>query len=268
MNISFFLINYKTDDQTLQCIESIQSLEHSPNDTINIHVFDNSEKSDIESSEFRKQIPNHVQLTFCEKNLGYFGCIKLAQENTKKDTDYIIYANPDLLFHKDFITQLGKIKTTASLIGPSIISKSDKFDQNPKYKLRLKKSKLTRLKHIHSNPISYTLFHALATLLEKRKKSNPIQRNKSASPIYALHGSAIIFKDVNFFINLPQYPCFLFGEELFLAEEARKANVKTEYHPSLQITDQRHGSISKLPKQTHRKYMLASIIHLIRTYYK
>jgi GT2 family glycosyltransferase len=268
MNLTFFIINYKTDIQTKTCIESIRSMETAPTDNVCIHVFDNSEKSNLEANEFEKSLSGAAQTTFCNGNLGYFGCLQLAQEKVPVDSDYIVYANPDLFFHSDFLTELKKIETEATLIAPSIISKNDKFDQNPKYKSRLRKSKLERLKRIHSNDITYTLFHATANFAEKLRPNPKQQTPGAGETIYALHGSAIIFKECEFFKSLPLYPCFLFGEELFIAEEAIRAKAKTEYHPNLKITDYRHGNISALPRRHHREYMYTSINHIMQTYYR
>ena len=96
-------------------------------------------------------------------------------------------------------------------------------------------------------------------------------RNQSAlaagTPIYAPHGATLVFADAAFFGTLPAYPCFLFGEELFIAEEAQQRQVAITYQPGLRITDLRSQSVSQLPSDFFRRLMLASVQFILQRYY-
>jgi hypothetical protein len=76
-----------------------------------------------------------------------------------------------------------------------------------------------------------------------------------------------IFADVDFFLTLPAFPCFLFGEELFVAEEARIAGVSVVYEPSLRVRDVRHASVSQLANEMRRTLLLKSMTFILNQYY-
>jgi hypothetical protein len=76
-----------------------------------------------------------------------------------------------------------------------------------------------------------------------------------------------VFTDVDFFRALPPFPCFLFGEELFVAEEARRRQVAIAYEPALRVDDMRSQSVSRLPGEFFRRLMLGSVQFILDTYY-
>ena len=85
--------------------------------------------------------------------------------------------------------------------------------------------------------------------------------------IYAPHGAMFIFNDLDFFKNLKSFPCFLFGEEIFIAEEAIKNNTLIYYKPSIKVYDVRHASISLLSNKFKRDLYYKSIDYLLKSYY-
>mgnify|MGYP000489227649 CR=1 FL=1 len=86
--------------------------------------------------------------------------------------------------------------------------------------------------------------------------------------IYAPHGAMFIFKNIEFFKNLKEFPCFLFGEEIFIAEEAAKNKVTIDYIPELKVFDVRHASINLLSNKFKRELYYSSINYLLKEYYK
>jgi GT2 family glycosyltransferase len=67
--------------------------------------------------------------------------------------------------------------------------------------------------------------------------------------IYAGHGSFILLTRAYFEkCGMIDYPVFLFGEELYLAEECRKHSLRVIYRPEICIYDSEHVSTSKLKK--------------------
>ena len=65
-----------------------------------------------------------------------------------------------------------------------------------------------------------------------------------------------------------EYPLFLFGEEMFLAELIRKKNLKVRYVPDLCVVDKEHTSTSRMRKKEYYKYNLDSIDYIIKNFYE
>lgn len=272
MKIVFFVINYKADNHIFKLIESVLNANKDENFDITIHVIDNSIKSKNEEDEFRRSLQvNGVSLHSSNENLGYFGCIPIAQRLMKNETfDCVIYCNPDLHLDVNFLKELKVSMHFKGIIAPSIISMTEGFDQNPKYLSKLSRSKMIRLKLIYSNLLTYVLFFSLARVKELlffiKKRSTQSNDNLNRI-IYAPHGAMFIFTEESFFKCLEPYPCFLFGEEIYIAEEAEKAGVKVFYTPNVKVYDSRHASISSLGNNFRRKLYYQSILFLLKNYY-
>jgi len=86
--------------------------------------------------------------------------------------------------------------------------------------------------------------------------------------MYAPHGAVFIFTDIKFLKSLPKFECFLFGEEIFIAEEARIKNKTISYEPALVINDERHASISLIGKEKNRQFHADSIKYIMNQYYQ
>lgn len=271
--VIFFIINYKSDDYLFRFLDSVYKAKQEVVICLDIVVLDNSEKSEKENLIIKKKLERErLSIIFQsnEKNLGYFGPIPTAQQYLNSTTfDYVVYCNPDLRLDTQFFKELLK-SSGDGIIAPAIISESENIDQNPKYLSRLSIEKMNRLKMIYNNSIYYTIFFILASIKEaierfvKKKKINnklPIQN------IYAPHGAMFIFKNIDFFKNLKKFPCFLFGEEIFIAEEAVKNNVSIDYNPKLEVFDVRHASISLLSTKFKRELYYSSINYLLKEYY-
>lgn len=270
MIVWVIIVNYEADEHVVNCIRSIkESLELSTEWSADISVFDNSQKSTEQLQKFRKQLQSIYDrscVVSCDKNMGYFGCIPDAQNRIKAGYDYVIYCNPDLLVDDQFFLTLGSMDNDeVGIIAPSIISLNRSFDQNPKYMKRLSERKLRCLNAIYSSRLLFSAYGVLGWLKELLNK-RPLVQGKECF-IYAPHGSFFIFKGIRFFQSLPPYPCFLFGEELFVGEEARMRDLKIMYNPKLIVNDIRHASISEIGMERRRTYMRKSVEYILAKYY-
>lgn len=274
MKVLVFIVNFQSNDPLKECLVSLQKASSGVGINLNIIVLDNSEYSSNELHVLKQMLAEFenvsIELHISSHNLGYFGGLQLAQRlSYEYESDIVVYSNPDVRFAKDFFENLEKIsKSSPGVIAPSIISLKDGFDQNPKYIKRLPESKLRRLKNIYSRRVSFRMYMGMALLAERILGKKSRRESQSGLCIYAAHGAAMVFTDLKFFRSLPSYPCFLFGEELFVAEEAAKRNVPINYRPELRIEDLRSQSISKIPSEKHRQYMRNSIECILSNYYK
>ncbi|MGC8979631.1 glycosyltransferase family 2 protein, partial [Caldisericum sp.] len=97
------------------------------------------------------------------------------------------------------------------------------------------------------------------------------QKNKNIKPqeIYAPFGACIIFHR-NYFEagGTLNTECFLFGEEIFVAETARKLNLRILYDPELKVIHHEHSSISILKSKQKAFYAYQSIKYYIDKFFK
>jgi GT2 family glycosyltransferase len=214
------------------------------NAQIDIIVADNStEKQDVVC-----QTPKNVSITIhpTTENLGYLGGIINSMKISNLYFDeyiYVIISNVDVLLPPDFFAILLSYNKDKSLawIAPKIISQKERRDRNPKILNRPVLNHIDRLRLLYKYPILYYLY---TKTLYKRKK---LQQENNRQEIYAGHGSFMIFTG-NFIEKNREmeFPCFLFGEEIFLAELVRKNNKKVMYEPDIKVYDIDHVSTGKM----------------------
>lgn len=199
-----------------------------------------------------------------QENLGYMGAIEKLIEIKGPDRvkcyDYTILSNVDLLLTEAFFTNLLKIQLSKNIgwIAPQIFSLSEKRDRNPKMISRPSAKRIQLLLLMYKYPILYRLYNELVYRFRNKKLDSPTN-NK----IYAGHGSLMIFtkafmKDHATF----QFPCFLFGEEIFFGELARSSNLQVVYMPQIAVDDIDHASTSKLKRKNYCKMNYESLTKL------
>jgi len=276
MNILIFTVNYNADDKLFKFIRSvIIASQHCSDTHVDFHILDNSGKTQSELDDIRARLNEFdmaITLHSDGTNSGYFGGLSLSKSFVKKYTDGVVYCNPDIKLEPDFFVKLKEAadEKNSAIIAPAIISADDGFDQNPKYLSKLSLKKLKRLNFIYSNMLTFSMFTLLARVKEifsAKQKSALANNTMAGQNIYAPHGAIFIFLDIDFYLNLPVFDCFLFGEELFIAEEARKGNITITYKPKIKVIDERHASINLLSNNTVRGYYLESIQYLLKRYY-
>jgi GT2 family glycosyltransferase len=272
MNVLVYVVNYRVDRHLASFIDSVRTAMGScASARVELHVHDNSERPESERQRFLDAIgasEEWIHVHFSPVNDGYFGGLGRAQALTHDGTDCVLFCNPDVVLAPDLLVNLATIaRSTRGIVAPSIVSADDGFDQNPKYAKRLTREKLVRLSRVYSSGLAYATYVGLARIREKilgRKASDPPSRSTA---VYAPHGSVLVFTDTTFFRQLPRYPCFLFGEELFVAEEARRHGVPVVYEPSVRVRDQRHASIRLISARARRELMRTSVRYILDRYY-
>ena len=274
MNVVVFVVNYRADEQLTEFVRSVQRAQAAAEAVaVTLHVLDNSCRGEEYLASLKERLsrsgfPASVHST--GTNDGYFGPLSLSQSLVPSGADAVIYCNPDLVLEQDFFNELGSARKLGGVLAPSIVAVRDAFDQNPKYRHRLTRAKLVRLRAIYSTRLSFwTLITAgrVKELLASRGAVRRVLGVDSETEIYAPHGSLFVFPDVQFFLDLPRYPCFLFGEELFVAEEARLRGVRVVYTPRLRVQDTRHASVASLGRDRIRTYLLESVSWILQSYY-
>lgn len=263
--IAFYCVNYNSYDTLLAFLKSIDIASESVEKTamVSVYVADNSETIFPIDYNPRKFMLKHI---VCGKNNGYFGGIKYTMNILPPlSYDYTILCNIDILLSPETLANLVDYKAAENVgwIAPAIYEKLRGINANPFAMNRYSKFKLQLLRLSFKYPfIHYIYSHTL----QKMKKYPELNEDK---PIYAGHGSFMILTN-EFFTKCPQldYPVFLYGEELFLAEECRKQNLEVVFVPNIKLTTLGSVSTGKLKRNTLYRYNFEALSFILNKYYR
>lgn len=228
-------------------------------------IADNSTEKENVACECYKSI--HVKQMHFE-NLGYFGGAQAVINNIKdiEQYKYVMISNVDLEFQDDTLKKLQTfdVEEDIAWVAPSIFSIKYQKDLNPNVFVRYKSWKLKMLRLTYSR-FTYKLYERF--YYSKRKKTTLIPQSADID-IYAGHGSCIILTS-NFFKIHKQlnYPVFLYGEELYLAELILHKGMKVKYVPAIKINTIGSVSTSKMPSKSFLKYNKEAIDYILKTFY-
>lgn len=224
--ILFICVTYHSDKELHTFVESVHRAAKAVENhmTVDIKIADNS-----------------------EKNLGYLGGALAVYNTQAKNYDFVAVSNVDLVLAPDFLEQLLTINTqSAGWIAPDIYTTKMDRHENPYMLSRPTERNFRIWRIIYSNTLIYRIYHKLYLLKSKKEPIYP------ACNIYAGHGSFMLFTKT-FVQNNPvlQFPGFMYGEEIYMAELVRKAQLNVLYCPTLHIANT--GNIStSLINQTQK----------------
>ncbi len=232
---------------------------------VDVCVADNTD-TDSREPAFRHPSLHSVRVFPFHRNLGYFGAVQAMTEQLQgiDAYDYVAISNVDLEMPADFFVRLASLRVGPQVgwIANAILSGLENRDRNPKIRQRYTPRRLKQLRLLFRFPILHYLYqHTL--YLRKRVATQP-----APTHIYAGHGSFILLTQA-FVRQYPQlhYPVFLFGEEIYLAELCRQAQLQVRYEPSLIIRDTEHASTGRMRKSFYYRCNYEALDYLINTYY-
>lgn len=173
-----------------------------------------------------------------QDNKGYLGGALLVYNTKGQDYDFVSISNVDLQLKEDFFEQLLKIDTNnVGWLVPDIYTSKIDRHENPYMLSRPTKQKFCIWNIIYCSTFIYRVYHYLYLLKGKRT------REYNSCNIYAGHGAFMLFTK-EFIKHYPQlqFPGFMYGEEIFMAELTHAAQLTVTYTPSLRIDNV--GSVS------------------------
>lgn len=166
-----------------------------------------------------------------ENNKGYLGGALPIYNELAQDYDFVSISNVDLELAPNFFEQLLLISAPKlGGIAPDVYTEKIMRHENPYMLTRPTKRNFFVWGIIYSCTWIYRLYHWLFLLKTKKRKIYP------ACELYAGHGSFIILtKEFIQYYPAIQFPGFMYGEEIFMAELVRAAGLKVWYAPSLRV---------------------------------
>ncbi len=264
MDILIVCVNYNSYDALSDYLNTIYAAQKEC-DGVNVEV----KIADNSTHEQKIENPNGLNIeVFKFNNLGYFGAAQTiinGLQNVEK-YKYIIISNVDLLIPEDFFSKLKtqKYDNDVAWIAPKILSLSENKNRNPKIISRLSKKRVSILQLFYRFPFLNKIYE---TFFYSRRQS--AKQDYLSGKIYAGHGSFIILSNV-FFANYKtiNYPIFMFGEEIYLAELIRAKNLHVFYDTMLTVNDKDHVSTREMKKDFYYKCNYDAITFIKKTYYE
>lgn len=277
MNFCFVILHYKTDEDTIQCVESIDRL----NTVSNVVIVDNfSNNGSIEKLKILYKNKNNIHIICNKQNLGFAEGNNIGYEYAKKvlNADFIAVINNDTIIDTinliNIVSDYFYEEKKYSIIGPDIVSLVDQGHQNPL------DTKLLSLKKSYIEYARYSILLFLSKLglydiLKREKKVLPVERKEKKigeKENCMLHGAFMIFTPL--FIEKEDIcfrnGTFLYMEEAILYLYVVKNNMKTVFLPDIKVFHKEDSSTNSLFKVTKekREFVFDNMKKSIKVYIK
>jgi len=258
--IGIVLINYFNDDEVISFISN--QLRKQTEEEIQVYVLDNG--SDNNELKVFCESERAIKYYKPGNNLGYIGGFLHVIDSLKSlGPGKIILSNTDIEIDTDLLERIGayELNKDEVMLGPDLISTRTHHSQNPFYEHRISESKLRMLNFVFSSWLTYSAYKVLGIMKAGIKGKTKKKVETGVRPVYAIHGSFMIFKTSfveTYSAELHDAP-FLFGEELRFAETALKHHLQILYCPQFKINHHEHATTQLFRSGKMLKHLKNSI---------
>ena len=262
--IAIFCVCYNSYEILEKYLSSIDHSSKMAEGIAEVEVFvsDNTPKNvqpiKYDAQNFQLKVYAH------NKNLGYFGGIGLMMQQENCHTyDYCIVSNVDVLMQPDTIKSIALFSQPEKTgwIAPIIFSEKEQRDRNPQARQRYSRKRLSILRFMYKFSVLHYLYHRF--VYKHRHNQTP-----TYGEVYAGHGSFIILtKEYIKQCGIINYPIFLYGEEIYLAEQCRKNSLKVIHTPEIQVYDFDHYSTSGMKRKFYYQCHYEAIDYAIKNFF-
>jgi GT2 family glycosyltransferase len=252
-------VNYRKPAETQHFVTT--ALEQTLHSALQLVVVDNSPPP-VPGAQLND---THVKTIATGENLGYFGGAKAALADHLKShslPDWVIVSNPDVFFpDRDVLQRLcdSHRGDEPAVIAPSIRTVGTSVEQNPYMRVRPSRFRMHVYRWIFSAYPIDVVYQGLSWLkhraLEAGSNERPPSPASSAEKIYAPQGAFIAFHRSYFERGgTLDHGAFLFGEEIFVAETARRLGLTVLYEPAVAVEHTERSTASGLFNRDTSRY--------------
>lgn len=265
-------VKYGADKETERYVDSLRTLQSRK--ALHVLVVDNTADSTWATSSHSDD-----QAVQAPANLGYFGGARYGLSLYRQQNpipDWVIVSNVDLsIDDPSFLERLAPLASIPNLgaIAPRIQSSLTGVDQNPYLRVRPSARRMHLYKRLFRSWLILNTYEVLGTLFRRVRGALSGRRKGSSQlpsqeTIYAPHGSFLILSR-NYFDRggTLDFPEFLFGEEIYIAEHMRRLGLTVIYEPSLHVTHQEHHSTKLFKSRTIAQYLARSAAYCADTFF-
>lgn len=269
-------VNYRKPAETGHFVST--ALEQTLYPSLQVVVVDNSPPSDGATLPTRED-PHYKAIT-TGKNLGYFGGAALALADYLRSRplpEWVIVSNPDVYFPDtavlERLCQSHKGHEPA-VIAPSIRTVNTAVEQNPYMRVRPSRLRMKAYRWLFSSYPVDVVYEGLSWVkhraLERVSKARPSAATVAqAEKIYAPHGSFIALHRSYFESGgTLEYGVFLYGEEIFIAETARRLGLTVLYEPAISMEHTERSTAAGLWNRDTSRYRRQASRYLADHFFK
>lgn len=249
MDLLFIFVNYNNTQFSIKCVDSLLKRRFELVN-IDIVVVDNN------SSEKEKKLLRDwersqlVNLYMLDENMGYFPALNkgLNKYGGKKNYQYVIIGNNDLVFDDNFLPHLHsqQYNTDVFVVAPNIVN-MDNCHQNPQVRKKYSRLQLIYLDLYHSSYYVASLLLFFSKYLKFRSSNKDRVGHDKSQYILKGYGACYILtrRYLDVIKGIPDY-LFLMNEESALTDVVLKNNGRTYYDKDLLVNHMEHTSVGKL----------------------
>lgn len=265
-------VNYNSYNELHAFLTSIDIATQAVMDrcTVQVVIADNSaEKQTIDTTPYPhihctvQDVPNNGYINSAQEAMMQYGTSLITE------ADFCIISNVDIRLKENFFVNL--LATEIANIGwiaPRIYTPSTQAEENPQVLQRYSKRKLQLLKLLYTYPILSRCYDYTYHLI-RRKHRNQAGKTLAKQYIYSGHGSIFIFTQAFMRHVFPfNFPCFLYGEEIFFAEKVRLNGQVTYFDPQIEVENtSAHVSTGRMAYNKRCRYSAIALDYILKTFY-
>lgn len=246
-------VNYNTYDYLDDYLKSIDVAAEAVKEyaSVTVAVADNTEK------DYQDIIPSctnvEVKVFLYHKNYGYMGgavqVLKDLGENYVKALDYVIVSNVDIQLDASFFLDLLSYDyTDVGWIAPSVFRlRNNNSNENPFQRKKPSMLKMDAIISLYKFPFVFRMYELFCGVKNSMKAQINKNINETPYPIYAGIGAIFVFTKQMIGKAYPlDFPCFMYGEELYYGYLVERHGLKTVFYPKIKVNDICNVSTSKL----------------------
>lgn len=259
--------HYKNAEEVRTFTEHVAGLSLPSGWTLRIAICDNSDS-------WVGEVPHGCATVLRPgKNLGYYGGCAHALTEWRAETGHlpawIGAVNTDLELDANFF------RTLVETIGPDIavvapaVQLPDGSHQNPYLRRRPSNARMLWMRAVFrtgSLAWAWSLGHEILRRTRPQTRKRGVRRREI---IYAPHGSIVMFRREFFMAGGHlEFGGFMYGEELHVAEQARRLGLAVLYEPAISVLHNAHSVVGKLPSAMTRRWCADSMDFIWSTYFR
>lgn len=276
-DILLICVNYLKPGETQRFV--LSALDQTIQSSLRLAVVDNSPAPGAGRVPDSLMSDPRVTAIAPGENLGYFGGAAAALKDhlkTHSMPEWVIVSNPDVYFPDRGVLQrlFDSYRGDApAVIAPSIRTKGSSVEQNPYMRVRPSRFRMHVYRWIFSaypidaayQGLSWIKHRALEAAASNERPAAPAS---SSEKIYAPQGAFIAFHRSYFERGGTfDHGAFLFGEEIFVAETARRLGLTVLYDPALVIEHTERSTGAGLFNRATSRYRRQASRYLARTFF-
>lgn len=279
--IVYICVNYGSPSETLAHLEQLRGSTTEPYAAI---VVENSPRSYPELDDWVARYPDNHRYLVGDGNVGYLNGLGIGMRRAMQDwphADWVVLSNVDLILDAsqfELYLATHQLDPRTGVVGPRIVSSMSMKDQNPFLMTRPSLSRMRAWRGMYRSYWIGALYqlgsdlwhrHAMRGLDSGRPHHPAANTSAGGREVYAVHGSIFCMSArLLHKVGAVSWPCFLFGEEIWLAEKARNLGMRVVYDPAMRVEHSEHATTASLSSREKMRWHYQSINWLIENHWE